>query len=158
MEKGTITDAQITASSQIHHPYQAIDARPNKIGWYAQTADHNQWLQVDLGKKTEVTGIKTWGRRDHPEWVVKYSLSFGDDGSKFKTYQESKVWKKKLKTAEIACPRSHNWSIATQAQFKHWTFHVRLNWASEITLVTSRVRIWTTCRFQHRKKSLFYSI
>ena len=91
MEKRTITDAQITASSEQHHSYMAIDARPNLNGWYAVHLDQHQWLQVDLGKKTDVTGIKTWGRKDHGEWVVTYSISFGDDGSNFKPYQGSKV-------------------------------------------------------------------
>ena len=90
MEKGTITNAQITASSE-DHSYMATDARPNLNGWYAKHLDQQQWLQVDLGKKTDVTGIKTWGRKDHDEWVVTYSISFGDDGSNFKPYQESKV-------------------------------------------------------------------
>ena len=91
MEKGTITDAQITASSENHHSYMAIDARPNLNGWQSGTLDQHQWLQVDFGKKTDVTGIKTWGQKDAGQWVMTYSISFGDDGSNFKPYQESKV-------------------------------------------------------------------
>ena len=41
-------------------------------------ADH-QWLQLDLGPPTLVTGIVTKGRGDKKNWVTSYSLSYSND-------------------------------------------------------------------------------
>ena len=87
MKDGTITDAQITASSSSGSPHQA---RPTNSGWQSATSDQNQWLQVDFGKKTDVTKIKTWGTHGH-YYIKTYTLSYSEDGSNFKPYQNKKV-------------------------------------------------------------------
>ena len=40
--------------------------------------DH-QWLQMDLGPPTLVTGIVTKGRGDKKNWVTSYSVSYSND-------------------------------------------------------------------------------
>ena len=91
MEKGGISNAQITASSQYHSPYQSYNARLNSGGgsWIPASNNAHQWLQVDLGKKTEVTGIKTQGRYNAGQWVTSYRVSYSNDGSTFQTYNEN---------------------------------------------------------------------
>ena len=91
MEKGGISNAQITASSQYHSPYQSYNARLNSGGgsWIPTSNNAHQWLQVDLGKKTEVTGIKTQGRYNAHQWVKSYRVSYSNDGSTFQTYKEN---------------------------------------------------------------------
>ena len=91
MEKESITNAQITASSQYYPPYQSFNARLNsKTGtWVPTVLDGHQWLQVDLGKKTEVTGIKTQGRYNAHQWVTSYRVSYSNDGSTFQIYKEN---------------------------------------------------------------------
>ena len=91
MEKGGISNAKTTASSQYYSPYQSYHARLNSRSgsWVPRTNNGYQWLQVDLGKKTEVTGIKTQGRYNAHQWVTSYRVSYSNDGSTFQTYKEN---------------------------------------------------------------------
>ena len=79
---------RMTASSQSSSASQAF---PNGNGWVTGIRDHNQWLQVDLGKKTDVKGISTQGRRHGSYWVRTYTISYSDDGTNFKPYKNNKV-------------------------------------------------------------------
>lgn len=100
MESGTISDAQISASSEYGSGnHAAIQGRlhflavsnPWKAGsWSARTIDANQWLQVDLGNPhTKVTHVATQGRnRDYRQWVTRYKLQYSDDGVSFQYYRE----------------------------------------------------------------------
>jgi len=45
---------------------------------FDNVSDH-QWLQLDLGPPTLVTGIVTKGRGDKKNWVTSYSLSYSND-------------------------------------------------------------------------------
>ena len=82
---------QMTASSQSSSSYSASQAFPNGNGWVTN-GNHNQWLQVDLGKETDVKGISTQGRRHGSYWVRTYTISYSDDGTNFKPYKNNKVW------------------------------------------------------------------
>ena len=91
MEKGSITNAQITASTQYGSQYRSYYARlnSNSGSWVPTSNNAQQWLQVDLGKKTEVTGIKTQGRYNAHQWVTSYRVSYSNDGSTFQIYKEN---------------------------------------------------------------------
>ena len=100
MESGKITDGQITASSNYNAGQGASNARLNfkagggKTGaWSARSSDVDQWLQVDLRAKTEVTAIKIQGRQDYDQWVTTFTISYSSDGTNFTPYQNGKVWK-----------------------------------------------------------------
>ena len=102
MQKKTITDAQITASSSWNSAHGPSNARLHfrsghgKTGaWSSRTNDKNQWLQVDLGKKLEVTAIQTQGRYDAHQWVMSYTVSYSNDGKTFYPYQNHKVYEAK---------------------------------------------------------------
>lgn len=93
MESGEISNGNITASSYwaVHHePYLArLHLQPRWVearGWASGTNDVNQWLQVDLGIKYDVTRVATQGRPEYPQWVKKYSLLYSDDGVTFHNY------------------------------------------------------------------------
>ena len=96
MENGLISDEQITASSEWDEDQAAIQGRLRfqpttfKAGsWVAQTADANQWLQVNLDSlNTIVTRVATQRREDIDEWVTNYNLEYGDDGVHFQYYRE----------------------------------------------------------------------
>ena len=99
MESRKITDGQITASTEFNSAHGATNGRLNfkagggKTGaWSARTNDVHQWLQVDLGAKTEVTGIQIQGRQDVGEWVTSFTISFSSNGTTYTPYQNSKVW------------------------------------------------------------------
>ena len=81
---------RLTASSQAH-PYLAPNAVKNSHGWQSSVRNKHQWLQVDLGKKTDVKGIITQGRSNANYFVKAYTISYSDDGTNFKPYKNNKV-------------------------------------------------------------------
>ena len=96
MESETISDAQISASSQWDDNHAAPQARLHfKIsgnkrgGWSALKNDLNQWLQVDLGTYTRVTRVATQGRNAFNEWVTRYRLQYSNDGLIFLWYKKA---------------------------------------------------------------------
>ena len=97
METGFISDGQITASSKYdinHEPTQGrlhFKADGAKSGsWSVLYTNLQQWLQVDLGHKTTVTGVASQGRNAYSsgQWVTKYKLQYSDDGVIFQYYKE----------------------------------------------------------------------
>ena len=91
MESGAIGDSQISASTAYAPNHSAQQARLHlKAGggkpgsWSVKVNDLNQWLQVDLQKRTRVTRIATQGRNGkYTQWVTKYKLQYGQDGNTF---------------------------------------------------------------------------
>ena len=96
MENNTITDEQISASSQLDANHATskgrlkLQAASNNGGsWSAFTIDVNQWLQVDLGnQETMVTRVATQGSNAKSQWVTRYKLQHSHDGFKFQYYSE----------------------------------------------------------------------
>jgi len=96
MANGTISDGQISASSQMDSSHAANQARlhlkanAGKAGsWSARSNDVNQWLQIDLGSQhTNVIRVATQGRNDFLQWVTKYKLQYSNDGVTFQYYRE----------------------------------------------------------------------
>ena len=95
MESGAISDAQISASSR-RGDYSAKKARlnsrqssRNRGCWAAATNDLHQWLQVDLGGYTKVTGVATQGGGyGLSEWVTKFKIRYSTDGVIWQYYKE----------------------------------------------------------------------
>ncbi len=95
MESGSISDTQISASSQQDDNLGPQGGRLNmKIsgikqgGWAPLKSDLNQWLQVNLGSYIRVTRVATQGRDGYDQWVTKYRLQYSNDGVTFEFYQE----------------------------------------------------------------------
>ncbi|XP_066297944.1 lactadherin-like [Branchiostoma lanceolatum] len=84
MESGAIPDDHITASAE-EPGYEAWRGRLNNgKAWQTNTADTDQWLQIDLGSQKVLTGIQTqglWGGH-----TKSYKLMFSDDASTWVTY------------------------------------------------------------------------
>ena len=88
LEKGRIFNGSVTASSQENENAGPGNARLNFEGaWSPEDVEQNQWLQVDFGAETRVTGISTQGHYIYDTWVKSYTLRYSDDGSNFKHYQ-----------------------------------------------------------------------
>lgn len=47
-----------------------------------------QWLEIDLGERTEVTAVATQGRYGSSDWVTRYHLMFSDTGHNWKQFQQ----------------------------------------------------------------------
>ena len=86
MESQVISDAQITASTQLNNYFSA---RLNLGGWIAIPTDPRQWLQVDLGTYASVTSVATQGVKIEwvKLWIVSYNLQYSDDGLTFRFYK-----------------------------------------------------------------------
>lgn len=62
ISKGLVKDSQFTASSSYDEHHQPYHARLNKTvkgsrgGWCSAFADETEFLEVDLGKKTGISG------------------------------------------------------------------------------------------------------
>ena len=105
MEDGSISDSQISTSSQLDsshavtHGRLHFEATAAKAGsWSAGSNDVNQWLQIDLGSRhTEVTRVATQGRHDYPQWVAKYKLQYSSDGVNFQYYRDREKTAYKVK-------------------------------------------------------------
>ena len=71
--------------------YEPEKARFGNGGWKASHVDVSQWIQVDLGNITKVTGIVTQGIFELHQWVTKYSISYSLDGDQYMSYKNDQV-------------------------------------------------------------------
>ena len=90
MEKGAISDGQISASSQLDANHESSQGRLNLKGsWSAYANDAKQWLQIDLGSNpVTVTRVATQGSNFQSQWVINYTLKYSDDGLNFQLYKQ----------------------------------------------------------------------
>ena len=95
MEDYIITPTQISASSQYdgnHAPNQGrlhFKKTGSRAGsWSARGNNVHQWFQVDLRIETTVTFLATQGRNMYEQWVTKYKLQYGNDGSTFRVFKQ----------------------------------------------------------------------
>ena len=100
MQNGWIPDSSITASSSHSQHLSPFLARlHNKprgsygSAWSAKTYDKKQWLQVDLGKKKDITMVATQGRVEYNQWVTDFFITFSNDGIIFEDYKKDNVTK-----------------------------------------------------------------
>ncbi|XP_010635991.1 contactin-associated protein-like 5 isoform X1 [Fukomys damarensis] len=57
-------------------------------GWSPADSNTQQWLQMDLGSRVEITAVATQGRYGSSDWVTSYSLMFSDTGRNWKQYKQ----------------------------------------------------------------------
>ncbi|XP_022446294.1 contactin-associated protein-like 5 isoform X1 [Delphinapterus leucas] len=75
-----------------HIPAQ-LNRRVGTGGWSPADSNAQQWLQMDLGNRVEITAVATQGRYGSSDWVTSYSLMFSDTGRNWKQYkQEDSIW------------------------------------------------------------------
>ena len=114
MESGTISDFQISASSEWDSGHAAFYGRLHLVAtprshsgvWASGISDENQWLQVDLGihSSSTITRVATQGRTDlHNQWVTKYKLQHCNDGMNFQYYRELGQTTHKVRHTESNC-------------------------------------------------------
>ena len=88
--------------NRFHGPFLARLHRRKRgrfVGaWCARHNNHNQWLQVDLGRTMKITGIATQGRGEVSQWVTYYWVRYSSDGSHFASV---KYWWSSVKVNEM---------------------------------------------------------
>ena len=97
MQSKLIPDSDITASSTLASTtllYAPGNARLHYKGtvrrfggWIPASSDHRQWLQINFGTDTQVTGIATQSFYDAPYYVKSYTLRYIDDRGYLLQYQ-----------------------------------------------------------------------
>jgi len=97
MQDKLIPDSAITASSTLAAPsfmYAPANARLHskgefspKGGWMPEDSNRGQWLQINFGRDTQVTGIATQGYHNGPFYVKSYTLQYADDRGYLQQYQ-----------------------------------------------------------------------
>lgn len=60
-------------------------------GWSPLDSSREQWLQIDLGDRVEITGVATQGRYGSSDWTTSYILMFSDTGRNWKQYREEDI-------------------------------------------------------------------
>ncbi|XP_072326107.1 contactin-associated protein-like 5 isoform X1 [Scyliorhinus torazame] len=80
--------------SSSHSPgFAKLNRRDGAGGWSPLESNKYQWVQMDLGERTEVTAVATQGRYGSSDWVTRYVLMFSDTGRNWKQYrQEDSIW------------------------------------------------------------------
>lgn len=91
-----IPDGAFTSSSMHnyqHGPERARLHQPNNgrdIGaWAAKYNNKKQWLQIDLGAVSTLTGIATQGRHGAKQWVTSYYVQYSHNCQTFARYREN---------------------------------------------------------------------
>lgn len=94
IEDGRIPNSAITASSKWDNNHGPSNARLNnkkrgrKTGaWSAKKNRRGQWIQIYLGKRTQITAILTQGRQDANQWVTSYTVRYSNNGRNFRPYK-----------------------------------------------------------------------
>ncbi|KAM3863187.1 contactin-associated protein-like 4 [Diretmus argenteus] len=75
--------------SNSHGPgYAKLNRREGAGGWSPLSSDRYQWLEVDLGGRTQITAVATQGRYGSSDWLTAYLLMFSDTGHNWKQYRQ----------------------------------------------------------------------
>lgn len=63
----------------------------SKKGWCAKRNNVNQWLQIDVGPPTLITGVMTKGRGDSKKkhWVTRFKISYSNDTQRWYQYKDA---------------------------------------------------------------------
>ena len=99
MESGEISDTQITASSIFDYYHRPGGARLNFqtlnneiFHWSALGTDHSAWLQVAFYQTVNIIEVQTQARFSN-QLFYNYTLSYGNNGVDFESYEEDDMIK-----------------------------------------------------------------
>ncbi|XP_066037774.1 contactin-associated protein-like 4 [Chamaea fasciata] len=93
----SLPQSSFSSSSELsssHSPgFARLNRREGAGGWSPLVSNKYQWLQIDLGERTEITAVATQGGYGSSDWVTSYLLMFSDSGRNWKQYrQEESIW------------------------------------------------------------------
>ena len=95
VQSGRIKNSQMTSSSIWNRYHAPFLGRLKRVrtgrymgGWAARHNNHNQWIQVDLGRLFKVTMISTQGRKIVKQWVTRYTVSYSLDAVHYVSYKQ----------------------------------------------------------------------
>ncbi|CAH3186775.1 unnamed protein product, partial [Porites lobata] len=160
MEKGAITDGQISSSSQLDANHEASQGRLNLKGsWSAYANDAEQWLQIDLGSNpVTVTRVATQGSNLKSQWVINYTLNYSDDGLNFQLYKqqgqsEHKVFVGNTDDNTIVYNELNGSIVARYTRFQPTAWHNHISMRVELygckgTFFGNILLLWNSVKIQ----------
>ncbi|CAM5132425.1 unnamed protein product [Natator depressus] len=99
LEDGFIPNSHITASSSWEETSEigeSVQWSPDKawlqvqgISWASNHSSHREWLEIDLGEKKRITGIRTTGSTmlKFNFYVKTFIMNYKNNNSKWRTYK-----------------------------------------------------------------------
>ncbi|XP_062980808.1 discoidin, CUB and LCCL domain-containing protein 1 isoform X2 [Elgaria multicarinata webbii] len=147
-------NGQITASSfwdETNTIGEVVHWSPNKAwlkvqgpSWAANQSNHRQWLEIDLGEKTRITGIRTTGSTmlNFNYYVKTFIVSYKNNNSKWRTYKgivnnEEKVFKGNSNHGNIVRNNFIPPLVARYVRIIPQTWHKRI--ALKVELIGCRI-------------------
>ncbi|XP_071342570.1 contactin-associated protein-like 4 isoform X2 [Trachinotus anak] len=80
------------SSSQLSSSHGPVFAKVNRRegagGWSPLVSDRYQWLEADLGRRTQITAVATQGRYGSSDWLTAYLLMFSDTGHNWRQHRQ----------------------------------------------------------------------
>ncbi|XP_038068830.1 deleted in malignant brain tumors 1 protein-like [Patiria miniata] len=103
MASGAIPDSSLTASDSFGPGNRPSQARLNGTGWWAcpRGKPEGQWIQVDLGQYTAITGLIVQGGKTHH--IRTFAVNYSNTG-------ESNDWQKLTDRGQTVQLNGHNGS------------------------------------------------
>ncbi|XP_068597746.1 contactin-associated protein-like 5 [Brachionichthys hirsutus] len=88
----SLPPSSFRSSSQLsgsHGPgFAKLNRREGAGGWSPRNSDRHQWLEVDLGRRTQIAAVATQGRYGSSDWLMAYLLMFSDTGHNWRQYRQ----------------------------------------------------------------------
>ncbi|XP_031957441.1 discoidin, CUB and LCCL domain-containing protein 1 isoform X2 [Corvus moneduloides] len=118
LEEGFLSKSQVTASSyweETNEFGQLLLWSPDKVwlqvpgwSWASNHSSSREWLEIDLGEKKRITGIKTTGSgsMNFNFYVKTFTMNYKNNNSKWRTYKgilsnEEKVFQGNSNSGDI---------------------------------------------------------
>uniref|UniRef100_A0AAX7T2F2 Contactin associated protein like 3 n=1 Tax=Astatotilapia calliptera TaxID=8154 RepID=A0AAX7T2F2_ASTCA len=88
----SLLPSSFRSSSQLSSSHGPVFAKVNRRegagGWSPLVSDRYQWLEVDLGRRTQITAVATQGRYGSSDWLTAYLLMFSDTGHNWRQHRQ----------------------------------------------------------------------
>ncbi|XP_029683615.1 contactin-associated protein-like 5 isoform X2 [Takifugu rubripes] len=88
----SLLPSSFRSSSQLSSSHGPVFAKVNRRegagGWSPLVSDRYQWLEVDLGRRTQISAIATQGRYGSSDWLTSYMLMFSDTGHNWRQHRQ----------------------------------------------------------------------
>ncbi|XP_029001997.1 contactin-associated protein-like 4 [Betta splendens] len=88
----SLPPSSFRSSSQLSSSHGPVFAKVNRRegagGWSPLVSDRDQWLEVDLGRRTQITAVATQGRYGSSDWLTAYLLMFSDTGHNWRQHRQ----------------------------------------------------------------------
>uniref|UniRef100_A0AAX7UQ26 Contactin associated protein like 3 n=1 Tax=Astatotilapia calliptera TaxID=8154 RepID=A0AAX7UQ26_ASTCA len=78
----------LTAYTHYYNPLFVFVPCAGAGGWSPLVSDRYQWLEVDLGRRTQITAVATQGRYGSSDWLTAYLLMFSDTGHNWRQHRQ----------------------------------------------------------------------